>query len=129
MPSPVTSDPLAHAEVTGMDRQQHDRLYSRRAFIGRAGASAGAVALGGGFASAVAHPVHAVSSQFATTDPQHFGRLFPNLEPFAPASPGVTRSLLALGAPGGLLDAQDPLSAGPVALITNPLLSANNPDN
>jgi hypothetical protein len=112
-----------------MHPQQRDRRYSRRAFIGRAGASAGAVALGGGITSAVVRPVHAASSQFATTDPQHFGRLFPNLEPFAPATPGVTRSLLALGAPGGLLDAQDQLSAGPVALIANPLLSANNPDN
>jgi len=32
-------------------------------------------------------------------------------------------------AQGGLLDAQDDLSAGPIALITNPALSANNPDN
>ena len=72
-----------------MEPQQRDRRVSRRAFIGSAGASAGAVALGGGFGSVVPRPVHAASSQFATTDPQHFGRLFPNLEAFAPATLGV----------------------------------------
>jgi hypothetical protein len=34
-----------------------------------------------------------------------------------------------MGAPGGLLDAKDQLSAGPVALITDPALSVNNPNN
>ena len=40
------------------------------------------------------------------------------------------RTMLAeLGAPGGLLDAKDPLEEGPVRLITEPELSANNPNN
>jgi hypothetical protein len=99
------------------------RELSRRAFLGRVGAGIGAVALGGRLF------VPPVASAYVATDPQHFGRLFPGIEPFAPASSGVQKSLVALGAQGGILDAQDQLSAGPVALITNPALSANNPDN
>jgi hypothetical protein len=41
----------------------------------------------------------------------------------------VTAALRALGAQGGILDAKDDLGAGPAALITDPALSANNPDN
>ena len=37
--------------------------------------------------------------------------------------------LREMGAKGGLLDAKDDLSAGPVALIADPELSKNNPDN
>jgi hypothetical protein len=93
--------------------------------------SAGAVAVGGGVSGAFARPVTATParSRFVSTGAQHFGRIFPDLEAFAPATKGVTRSLLALGARGGLLDAQDALSAGPIALITNAALSTNNRDN
>jgi hypothetical protein len=59
----------------------------------------------------------------------HFGRLFPDLPPFASQSPNVEEALLELGKPGGLLDAKDPLSAGPVLLITDLSLSANNQNN
>ena len=38
-------------------------------------------------------------------------------------------ALSDLGKPGGLLDAQDKLSKGPVHLITDPSLSVNNPNN
>lgn len=109
-----------------MSTTERSRL-SRRGFLKRAGLGAGAIATGGAFAA----PVHAAParSRFVTTAPQTFGRMFPGLHPFAPASKGVTKSLLALGAQGGLLDAKDDLAAGPVALITNPALSANNPDN
>jgi hypothetical protein len=88
--------------------------------------------LGGALAPARAAPlapVPAVRSRFASTSPQNFGRIFPDLEAFAPANGGVTRSLTALGAQGGVLDAGDQLSAGPINLITDPNLSVNNPDN
>jgi hypothetical protein len=105
--------------------------YSRRGFLVRAGIGAGAVAAGGGITGTLAPTVMGAParSRFVTTDAQHFGRIFPNLPSFAPANSGVTKNLLALGSQGGLLDAQDQLSAGPVALITNPALSVNNPDN
>ncbi len=109
----------------------HAGRYSRRTFLTRLGLGAGAVAAGGGIGGALASPVRAAParSNVVATDAQHFGRIFPNLPPFAPASKGVTKSLVDLAAQGGLLDAKDDLSAGPVALITSPALSLNNPDN
>src|SRR6266581_1278125 len=117
--------------MSAVEEGKERSRYSRRGFLKRAGAGAGAVALGGGVAGAFSRPVKAARARslFASTTSQTFGRLFPKLEAFAPVSDGVTKSLLALGAQGGLLDAQDQLSAGPVQLITNPALSVNNPDN
>jgi Animal haem peroxidase len=117
-------------EMGAVDEQERSG-YSRRGFLVRLGLGAGAVALGGGGSSASARPVRAVParSRFVATTGQTFGRLFPKLETFAPASTTVRAQLNALGAQGGLLDAKDPLSAGPKALITDPALSANNPDN
>ena len=117
--------------MSKVEEKRERSRYSRRGFLKRAGAGAGAVALGGGVAGAFSRPVKAARARslFASTTSQTFGRLFPKLEAFAPVSDGVTKSLLALGAQGGLLDAKDQLSAGPVALITNPALSVNNPDN
>ena len=57
-----------------------------------------------------------------------FGRLFPELPPFASATPEMQAALLDLGKPGGIMDAQDNLAAGPVALIVDPNLSLNNPN-
>jgi hypothetical protein len=91
------------------------------------GAGAGAVALDP--ASVVASPGHgpcAHASSAASAD--HFGRIF-RLPPFAPQSPRVAAALRELGRPGGLLDAADPLAAGPKALIVDLSLSANNPNN
>lgn len=57
-----------------------------------------------------------------------FGRLF-HLPPFAPPTPEIKAALIRLGARNGVLDAADDLKAGPVNLIVDPLLSANNPNN
>jgi Animal haem peroxidase len=105
--------------------------YGRRGFLARVGAGAGALAVGGGVSGVLASPVAArpARSGFVSTDAQHFGRMFPDLPPFALASNGVTKSLLALGVQGGPLDARDDLSAGPVRLITDASLSTNNADN
>ena len=64
----------------------------------------------------------------ARPSPQHFGRLFPSLPAFAEATLPVLGALADLGRSGGMMDARDPLSAGPIALITDPALSANNPN-
>ena len=48
-----------------------------------------------------------------------FGRLFPDLPPFADASPQLEAALLELGKPGGILDAQDALERGPKDLIVD----------
>lgn len=57
-----------------------------------------------------------------------FGRMF-HLPPFAEPTPAITAALIRLGARGGPMDAHDNLAAGPVNLITDPLLSLNNPNN
>ncbi len=88
--------------------------------------------LAGGAAAAatLALPTLRAQAQDRRTDarpsPQHFGRMFPQLPAFADASPGMLGALADLGRAGGIMDAKDPLSAGPVALITDPSLSANN---
>ena len=58
-----------------------------------------------------------------------FGRMFPQLPAFAIPSGRLNNALLALGAKGGIMDANDNLAAGPVQLIVDPALSVNNPDN
>ena len=67
-----------------------------------------------------------------------FGRIFPDLHPFAQDTSMVTQALLEVGQQGGIMDAGDDLAAGPVALITNPAVNGNptssnpygtNPDN
>jgi hypothetical protein len=119
------------SQVTEQDRSPLPARYSRRGFLARAGAGAGALALGGSASAALVRSFvgPAARSRFVSTDGQHFGRLFPDLPPFAPASEGVKKSLRSLGAQGGPLDAQDKLSAGPTQLIVDPSLSANNADN
>jgi hypothetical protein len=63
-----------------------------------------------------------------------FGRIFPNLPPFdahitQDQRDAFTAALRDIGRPGGMLDAHDDLSQGPVKLITELDLSANNPNN
>jgi hypothetical protein len=103
--------------------------YSRRGFLKRAGAGAGAVALSGGVGAAMAPRAVAARSATVSTSPTTFGRIFPNLPPCAAATDAVRAALADLGKPGGLVDAKDDLSKGPVLLITDLSLSANNPNN
>ncbi len=110
-----------------MDETRSGSRYSRRGFLERAGVGAGAVALLG--AGASAPRAQAARSATVATSPTTFGRLFPDLPAFAPATERVKDSLRALGAAGGPLDAKDDLSKGPKLLITDIGLSANNPNN
>jgi hypothetical protein len=58
-----------------------------------------------------------------------FGRLFPQLDPFFnDVSPRLLNALREIGKPGGMLDARDALDKGPILLITDSALSANNPN-
>src|SRR6476661_3526078 len=61
--------------------------------------------------------------------PDRFGRLFPHLPPFAEVSDSVVQALLEMGRPSGMMDAKDALERGPADLITDPALSAHNPNN
>jgi hypothetical protein len=108
----------------------HDRPrgHSRRHFlrnlgIGAAGAGAAAVGAPGLVPKAKAAELPPIPSRG-----DRFTRMF-DLPPFAGEGPAVNQALLDLGKRGGLMDANDDLSQGPVKLITDAPLSANNPDN
>jgi hypothetical protein len=107
--------------------ERRSRL-SRRGFLKGFGIGAGAVAAqpAATIASAVMAP-HAHAQ--VATDPTKFGRLFPGLPAFASPNDPVPNALLAIGSPGGLLDAKDAIGRGPVDLIVDPALSVNNRDN
>lgn len=62
-------------------------------------------------------------------DSGRFGRMFASLPPFGADTPEMREALLDIGKPGGIMDAKDKLSEGPVKLLTDPALSRNNPDN
>ena len=115
--------------MSSVDKGQTNSRYSRLSFLKRAGVGAGAAALSGGVGAVMAPRAVAARSATLSTSPTRFGRIFPSLPPFAPATDAVRASLADLGEPGGLLDAKDDLSKGPVLLITDPRLSANNRNN
>jgi len=122
---------------------------SRRDFLkgmGAAGAGLVAGSLSGAStaqeADAAPSPVaptgYAKGSGGAPRGSGDFGRIFPNLPPFADANATVRAALTEVGQPGGLLDANDDLAAGPKSLIVDPSVNGNptstnpygtNPDN
>jgi hypothetical protein len=110
--------------MSGQEAEITPAGMTRRSLLVRAGAGAGALALGGGFFAAPP-----ARSATAVTSPTTFGRMFPDLPAFAPATDKVRADLIDLGRAGGPLDAGDDLAAGPVRLITDPSLSAGNPNN
>jgi Animal haem peroxidase/TAT (twin-arginine translocation) pathway signal sequence len=122
---------------------------SRRDFLKGVGATgaglvAGSIGGGGlaGSAEADARPIssrrYAGGDGGAPVSSVDFGRMFPNLPPFADANDTVRAALLQVGQQGGILDAQDDLAAGPKNLIVDPSVNGNptatnpygtNPDN
>ncbi len=120
--------------------------------ISRRGLLAGAGSAGAGLAAASAGllPGASPAAQAATArvsagrppgapaDSMLFGRIFPQLPPFAAATDSVRAALLEVGQPGGVMDAGDDLATGPKALILDPTVNGNpttgnpygtNPDN
>ena len=115
---------------TPNDQTGRTRL-NRRAFLRTVGATAAGVAVaaaGGWPLPGVAHADDRGGRQNAPA-PEGFGRIFPQLPAFATASPALAAALLDIGKPGGILDARDDLSKGPILLITDLALSQNNPNN
>jgi heme peroxidase len=99
---------------------------SRRRFIQVSAGATGTALLAGPLAPvAYAGPSAPEQADVST----RFGRMFPDLEPFATPSARLTSALMDIGRPGGILDADDDLSKGPVLLITDPSLSEGNPNN
>ncbi|GEK20433.1 peroxidase family protein [Cellulomonas xylanilytica] len=62
-------------------------------------------------------------------DQGRFGRLFPALPGFAADTATVRAALVELGRPGGIMDTNESPTADPFALIVDPTLSVDNPDN
>jgi len=114
---------------------------SRRRLLGRAGVAAGtfaALPVLTAVTPAAADVLHEHGRPGVPHDSGEFGRLFPDLEPFAEATDKVRSALLEVGMPGGILDGGDDLAAGPTRLITDPTVNGNptttnpygtNPDN
>ncbi len=124
-------------EVAGCPMGRGNRpRQSRRAFL----AGTGAVTLGAAIlapqpllrgALSVEAAAAGTGGAVQESDSQHFGRIFGNLPFFGRSmeANALRAALLDIGKPGGLMDAQDDLAAGPVNLITDPSLSLNNPNN
>ncbi len=109
---------------------------SRRHFLqgaGTAAVGAGALAAGAsGGSQLLAEPAGRGAATAPQPLPANFGRMFPNLPTFATPSDALREALIDIGRPGGVLDAQDDLAAGPVELIIDPdlsLVNRNNPDH
>jgi hypothetical protein len=111
------------------ERANESKAVTRRRFL---------TGIGVGAAGTIANPTDALSQEGSLTRIENvtapptradrFSRMF-NLRPFADATPSVQQALIEMGAPGGPLDAKDPLGEGPIRLITNPEVSPNNRDN
>jgi hypothetical protein len=108
-------------------RDTHGHGFTRRGFLTGVGAGAAGALLPNEATAQQNQEVQVFSIDRVRSD--RFSRLFPLLRPFAEATPQVQQALRDLGAKGGLMDANDPLSEGPIRLITNPELSPNNRDN
>jgi hypothetical protein len=109
MHSPARRQARARAQLT------------RRLFLTGVGATAAAAAGIGA--------VGLADAQTTPTPANRFGRMFPSLPPYVPADERCRQAMISIGAVGGIMDADDDLAAGPIQLILDPALSANNPDN
>ncbi len=111
-----------------MSTQRNDptaRRLDRRRFLG----SIGVGAAGAAVAAHAGVPIVQADERAQRSLLGRFGRMFPQLGPFAEPSRELESALVEIGKPGGILDAKDDLSAGPVALIADAALSANNRNN
>jgi hypothetical protein len=130
--------------------EKHSNGPSRRDFLKGVGAAGVGLVAGSAGGAAEAAPAalgapsplspssYATSSGGAPASSVDFGRIFPNLPPFADATDKVRAALAEVGMQGGILDADDDLAAGPKALIVDPTVNGNpttnnkygtNPDN
>jgi hypothetical protein len=112
-----------------MNEQVNPRpSVSRRGFLTGIGAGAAGTLVTPADALAQRQGSDERGDERTSTRSDRFSRMF-ELRPFAEAKDNVQQALIEIGAPGGLLDAKDPLNEGPIRLITNPELSPDNVDN
>jgi len=145
---------MSVSEPNGRSNEAEERPSqpSRRDFLKGVGAAgAGLMAGSIGVDPAIAHPRrrrpprgnggyhhHYKRPPGVPENSTDFGRMFPNMKPFAEANDKVRAALTEVGKPGGILDANDNLAAGGKALILDPTVNGNptdsdpygsNPDN
>lgn len=119
------------------NREQRERPNPAGAQTSRRGFLKGAGLAALGTAVLAPEPLFAPSAEAASpsaiqeSTSAYFGRIFGDLPFFGQGlDPAALRAALVdIGKPGGIMDAQDDLAAGPELLITEPTLSANNPNN
>jgi hypothetical protein len=104
------------------------RNFSRRQFLTAVGKGAVAVGVPVLLGSRLVNAQQSRPRHFVIAE-DRFGRMFPELPPFAESSNELEAALLELGKRGGILDANDDLDRGPIDLIVDLTLSANNPNN
>jgi len=130
------------------DKNGEGGVSRRRLLVGAGAAGAGLAAASAGVLPALGTPAQAATAAAAAAarrlppgapaNSMLFGRIFPQLPPFAADTSAVQAALLEVGMQGGIMDAQDDLTAGPKALIVDPTVNGNptatnpygtNPDN
>ena len=102
---------------------------SRRKFLGVIGKGAAVLGMPSFLSVNAAQGAQPFQQRRFVIREDRFGRMFPELPAFAEPSNQLSAALLELGKPRGILDAKDNLAAGPVALIVDPALNLNNPNN
>jgi hypothetical protein len=105
------------------------RNLSRRQFLSHLGAGAAALCVPSVLHTRAAWGQQPGNGRRFVVREDTFGRMFPELPPFAEPSANLTAALLEMGKPGGILDAKDNLEAGALALIIDPALNTNNPNS
>jgi Animal haem peroxidase len=113
-----------------VNNHQQSNSVSRRNFLRKLGTAAAALYAPGVLRTSAAHAQQPsdLGRRFVIRE-DRFGRMFPQLPPFAQPSSKLSEALLEMGKPGGILDAKDKLEAGPAALIVDPALNVDNPNN
>jgi hypothetical protein len=105
------------------------KKLSRRQFLGTLSVGAAASSVPGAFSPRTAHAQTTRPRRFVIRE-DRFGRMFPQLSPFFDdVNPRLLAAMREMGRPGGMMDARDALGRGPIELITDPALNANNPNN
>jgi hypothetical protein len=102
---------------------------SRRKFLGVIGKGAAVLGMPSFLSVNAAQGAQPSQQRRFVIREDRFGRMFSELPAFAEPSNQLSAALLELGKPRGILDAKDNLAAGPVALIVDPALNLNNPNN
>jgi hypothetical protein len=118
-------------KVDGARERIASRSIGRRRFLGTLGV--GALTTGVSSSLLARNVAAQTRSRFVLRE-DRFGRMFPGLDPFFRDNTSRLRAALQdIGKLGGIMDARDQLGDGgeaaAIALIVDPNLSANNPNN